>query len=301
MHTLLNQQPPAFRQFIAVDWSGAKGPRLPGLQVACCPVGQAAPCLVRPPDQSLWTRTSVWEHIIKAAETSGPVLAAFDMGLGLPFADHNAYFPRMASSPPDVRSLWKVVDNHCKESADFYASPFCHPPSPFAPYFNAPGYRGPLFDIQRCRITEHACRSRTRPSSVFNGVGAGAVGLGSLAGMRLLHHAIKAPSKLIIAIWPFDQVSPQTDIVIVEMFPRLYALLAGADPRRWRENEFLPKVLKFYGSRIRNPTQLTTEDEMDAYFSATAIRKLATDSTVWSPPQMTSIAAAHEGWIFGVR
>lgn len=301
MHTSPHHQPPAFGHFVAVDWSGAKGPRLPGLQVATCQPGHQAPRLIRPPNKSLWTRTTVWQHIVQMAEIQGPVLAAFDMGLGLPYMDCDRYFPGLKSSPPNAESLWQQVDQQCQQSADFYAGPFCQPPSKFAPYFNAPGYRGPRFDIQRCRVTEQVCRQWTRPSSVFNGVGAGSVGLGSLAGMRLLHHVTRTPISLNVAIWPFEAVTTQTDIVIVEMFPRLYALQAKTDPRSWRQPNFLPTVLKFYDVQKRSRTRLATEDEMDAYFSAAALRHLAAHASVWNPPQMTPLAAGYEGWIFGVH
>lgn len=35
----------AFDEFIGIDWSGAKGPTLPGIQIALAKPGEAAPIL----------------------------------------------------------------------------------------------------------------------------------------------------------------------------------------------------------------------------------------------------------------
>ncbi len=44
--------------FIGVDWSGAKGPNLPGLQVAFAEPGNKAPHLVKPREGRWWNRHS---------------------------------------------------------------------------------------------------------------------------------------------------------------------------------------------------------------------------------------------------
>ena len=289
---------PAFQTFRAIDWSGAKGSRLGGLQMSQCHPGDDCPQLIRPATQRYWTRASLWQDLVAQAHVAGPVLAAFDMGLGLPFVDRNTYFPGWQEAPITARQLWRTIDRHADCAPDFYGGLACQPPSPLAPYFNAPGHRGPLFDINRCRRTEEVCRRWTRPSSVFNGVGAGSVGIGSLAGMRLLH-TVRAARTVRVRVWPFDRDMADADIVIVEMFPRLYALLAGANPQSWREAEFLPHVLRHYHVQDPIHAQASTEDEVDALFSAAAIRQLATDPQTWSPTGMTDRAARYEGWIFG--
>lgn len=288
-----------FRQFIAVDWSGAKGPRLPGIQVAACGKGNAPPKLIPPPPRtSTWTRQGVWEYIVHCVGNNSPVLAAFDMGLGLPYLDREAYFPDHPQAPRTIRQLWKAVERYGQRDADYYGGAIAMPPSPFATYYNAPGHRGSRFDIGRHRLTEAVCRKWTRPSSVFNGVGAGSVGMGSLAGMRLLHRIAHAPRRT-TAIWPVLSV-PNPSLVVVEMFPRLYAKLAGQDPRAWRDPDFLQSIWSFYQTSTSRTPHPRTEDEMDALLSAAAIRHLSQNPVVWNPSQMTRKAAAFEGWIFGV-
>ncbi len=294
----MNDQPPCFNVFVAIDWSGARGPRLPGLQMACCRPGSSAPRLLRPKTERHWTRTSVWQTVTAEARRNGPVLAAFDMGLGLPFVDHRMFFPGLTAAPRTARQLWQAVDRYSGDAPDYYAGPFCHPPSPFARYFNAPGYRGDAFDSSRQRLTEQICQKWTRPSSVFNGVGAGSVGMGSLAGMRLLHH-IRKPRDLRVAIWPFDSLAG-ADIVVVEMFPRLYPIQGGLNPKEWWAPSFLPSILRHYGVRSQRAWPTHTEDEVDALFSAAAIRDLSKRPNVWQPTAMTRSATTHEGWIFGV-
>jgi hypothetical protein len=103
---------------------------------------------------------------------------------------------------------------------------------------------------------------------MFNGVGPASVGVGSLAGMRMLHH-LKQRRDLRVAVWPFDAME-NADLVVVEIFPRLYAR-----------------------TTTMNPRSSLTEDEYDALISADALRSLCVKPSVWR-------ATGNEGWIFGV-
>lgn len=290
---------PVFQQFIAVDWSGARGPKLPGLQMAVCRPGRGSPRLVKPPSPlKTWTRSAVLEHIAKQGTSDGPVFAGFDMSVAFPFCDLGCYFPGHAESPPNPRALWQTVDELSNSADDFYAGPFSRPGSPYADYLNAPGNRGAKYDLKRLRVTDQRCLNWTRPSSVFNGVGPGSVGTGSLAGMRFFHAAKKINDPN-IAIWPFDEVSAHEKLVMCEIFPRFYVKRANIDPRGWREKGFLNRVLRAYESDpVR--TSPRSEDEIDALLSAAAMRYLSHRPEHWHPAAMSAQAAAQEGWIFGV-
>lgn len=290
---------PGFRQFIAIDWSGARGPKLPGLQVASCRPGRGAPRLVRPPTGGHWTRTGLLEFLLATAATDGPVFAGFDMSVAFPFCDLGTYFPGHPQQVVCPRDLWATVDAISHEAEDFYARPFTQPGQPYADYFNAPGYRGPKYDIKRLRVTDQRCLAWTRPSSVFNGVGPGSVGTGSLAGMRFFH-AVKQQRRVRAAIWPFDRITGNEFLVAGEIFPRYFVKQAGLDPRRWREKSFLNNALRAYHS-VSVPVRDYSEDEIDAIFSAAAMRSLANDPASWKPAAMTTQAARQEGWIFGVQ
>ncbi len=287
-----------FQQIIAIDWSGARGPRLPGLQVATCSPGDSSPRLVYPDRAEAWTRRTLFDFLPVAARERGPVFAGFDMSVAFPFCDLGCYFPGLADSPPDAGSLWRSVDDACRDASDFYGRPYTAPGRPVAEYFNAPGYRGRKYDTARLRITDRQCLRWTRPSSVFNGVGPGSVGTGSLAGMRFFH-AFRKIKNLRVAIWPFDPVKGDEHLVLCEIFPRLYVKQAGIDPRTWREPGFTNRVLRCYGSQPVRSGRFT-EDEIDALVSAAALRTLAKKKELWHPAAMTRKAARHEGWIFGV-
>ncbi len=56
---------PAFDLFVGVDWSGARGPRLPGLQVAVCRPGNAPPLLLDRP----WTGRGLLDWLASDART----------------------------------------------------------------------------------------------------------------------------------------------------------------------------------------------------------------------------------------
>lgn len=289
---------PEFQLFVAVDWSGARGPFLPGLQVASCRPGRGAPRLVYPDHSNAWTRQALFDQLISMAKKDGPVLAGFDMSVAFPFCDVGVYFPGYSNSPPDAPALWRAVDEASRHANDFYARPYTEPGRPEADYFNAPGHRGSKYDIKRLRVTDQQCLRWTRPSSVFNGVGPGSVGTGSLAGMRFFH-AMKKQKAARISIWPFDDITGDEQLVLCEIFPRFYIKRAGLDPRRWREASFLNAVLRNFNSRPA-PRRVYSEDEMDALFSSAALRTLAAQKENWQPAAMTDLAARREGWIFGV-
>jgi hypothetical protein len=289
---------PDFQQFMAIDWSGARGPRLPGLQVAVCRPGTKAPVLMRSPVDGGWTRSVLRDELLRAAREHGPVLAGFDMSVAFPFCDTGCYFPECDDSPPGVRALWRLVDETSRDAPDFYARPFTEPGQRFAEFFNAPGHRGTRYDLTRLRVTDQHCLRWTRPSSVFNGVGPGSVGTGSLAGMRFFH-AMKQQREVRLAIWPFDQIRGDEKLILCEIFPRFYVKRCGMDPRRWREPGFPHEVMRAFAS-APVPRRNYTEDELDALYSAAAMRWLAGQPGIWKPSTMTRRAARYEGWIFGV-
>jgi hypothetical protein len=82
-------------------------------------------------------------------------------------------------------------------------------------------------DTPPLRDTERSLQPLARPFSVFQLVGAGAVGVGSLRGMSTLaalHHAGAC-------LWPFDQDTGQPGLVVAEVWPRLAAgRVAKTDP-----------------------------------------------------------------------
>src|SRR5690606_1400932 len=65
---------PAFDRFVALDWSGARGPRYRGVAVAECGSGGGPPRLVRPSAPGPWTRMAAARWLLDALDEGGTVL-----------------------------------------------------------------------------------------------------------------------------------------------------------------------------------------------------------------------------------
>ena len=166
----------------------------------------------------------------------------------------------------------------------------------YGKFFNSPKDKGPLF-LSRRRCTERVASKKIHsPSPTFNCVGPGAVGTGTLAGMRILNTL-----KLNTKIWPFDDISYSTESVIVEIFPTYYFRLSKTKPEK-KIGYTLEKInesLKFFNSRpLKNNYKIfgPDQDDADSIISSAALRFLSTDKKNWIVPN----ASKKEGWIFGV-
>jgi len=101
--------------------------------------------------------------------------------------------------------LWALAD----QEADTWLRAVQHP------FWGRPGIRRPALpaSFRRTELDAPAV-SGIRPKSVFQVGGAGAVGTGSLRGMRLLHRLHQSG----FSIWPFG---PPGYPLVVEIYPRL--------------------------------------------------------------------------------
>lgn len=288
---------PRFTKFIGIDWSGAKGPRLPGIQIAVCGTGQSAPVLIENPKAKTWTRLGVLDWLIRKVRSEPNTLIGMDFAFTYAWCDEGSYFPGLTAGPDDDFELWAEIDRCCEEGADLYAGPImARRDMDYWRYFNTPYGRGDRFQSRR-RVVEDVCRDITAPTSAFNGVGPGGVGVGSLAGMRFLHRLNTEHSDL-LSIWPHQAVAPDR-AVLVEAFPRFFFKRLGLDPNCWKQQDGFAEFLRHYDTEP--PSGLPqTEDEADAIAISVALRALSGNPAVWSPEAMTPEIARHEGWIFGV-
>ena len=289
-----------YERFIGIDWSGAKGPSLKGLQVAVCEPGKSTPALVCPTDHKYWRRDEVVNWIVKQA-AHRRILIGMDFAFAYPFCDAGAYFPGHPESPESPRVLWSKVDSVCDHEAnsDFYGGIFYRNQySPFRKYFRYPGYKGSCYE-DRLRETEKVCKSLSaHPSCTFKCVGPAQVGPGSVAGMRALH-SIAARHGRILSIWPFDGVS-QSKSTLVEIFPRLFFILAGRDAHNWKVNGIVNAVLRHFDSELLSGGITDySEDKIDALVSAAALRALSSSVDVWDLHGRDQENSQFEGWIFG--
>ena len=283
-----------FQNFAAIDWSGAVGPRQPGIAVALCSAGIEAPVLVRP--GHIWSRQDVLDWLIN--EMPDDTLVGMDLSPAFPFADAGAYFPAWSESPADARSLWALVDDICRNDPHLAASCFVDHADASRYFRRHAGRTGDLFGIGRGRLRIVEERQRAHglsPYSCFNLIGAAQVGKSSLTGMRVLNRLADH-----IPVWPFDPL-PQNGPVIVEIYTSLAARQAGlrAGLSKMRDGLSLDAALDALGSQSHTPLPRYIDHATDAILTAAWLRKVAHDPAYWNPEGLDDVAQT-EGWTFGV-
>ncbi len=303
---------PVFGGFIGIDWSGARGPRQPGIQVALAGTGHGTPRTILPPDARHWGREAVLDWLLAeaAARAAGsPLLVGIDFAFAHPFIDEGAYYPGLADSPSGPAALWARVEAESADDPHLYGGAMFAAPQ-LAGYYLSPRNHGAPFYRSRRRLTELAARETARaPSPTFKAIGADNVATGSMAGMRLIH-ALRAALGPRLAVWPFDRIEvahapgmldDSLAMVMVEIFPSYYFHRAGFNPAKnaAADPAFMNGALAAYDSRGVGQDfapRGADADEADAIISAAALRWFAGQGATWTAPP----AAALEGWIFGV-
>lgn len=298
-----------FGGFVGIDWSGARGPRQPGIQLAEARPGGGVPVTIATVDGRHWGREPVFDWLTRRAATAeedgaGPVLVGIDFAFAHPFVDEAAYYPGLTGSPPDVAALWDLVECQCRHDPHLYGGAM-FAASDFGDYYLSPKNHGAPHYRSRRRQTELAARASARaPSPTFKAIGADNVATGSMAGMRLIH-ALKAALGPRLAVWPFDDVTvdrlPRLAMVLVEIFPSYYFHRTGLNPAKNAAADplFMSAALASYDSAGVGPDfapRGSDADEADAIISAAALRWFARQNGCWDAPA----AASVEGWIFGV-
>jgi hypothetical protein len=284
-----------FTHFAAIDWSGAVGPRQPGIAVALCALGSDAPALVR--QGHVWSRQEALDWILE--EMPAGTLIGLDLGPSLPFADRGAFFPHWIDTPPDARSLWELVERICADDLHLGASSFVDHPEASRHFRRHGGREGDLFGggRGRLRVTELAQRMQgLNPYSNLNLVGAAQVGKSSLTGMRVLHRARHR-----LPIWPFDP-DPGVGSLIVEIYTSLAALAAGKRKGQTKIGAAeLDDRLAALGSDPHVPlTGRYSDHATDALLTSAWLRHAHGRPELWAPAGLTSEIARTEGWTFGV-
>ena len=286
-----------FTRFAAIDWSGAKGIRHKGIAVAICGTGKDAPALIE--RHVPWSRSELLDWVLSTA-AQAPTLYGFDLSAAFAFVDRGAYFPGWASSPPEIRGLWRLVELLCEEEPDLAASNFVDHPEASRHFRRHGGRCGDLFQpgAGRMRVVEQEERriGLVNPVSNFNLVGAAQVGKSSLTGMRLF---LRLDPHL--PIWPFDP-APDEGSAVVEIYTSIAAVAAGL-PRgrsKVRDGETLDRALAQLGSRPHAPLARYDDHATDAILTAAWLRNVADRESYWHPAAMTPEIARTEGWTFGV-
>jgi hypothetical protein len=180
-----------------------------------------------------------------------------------------------------ARELWALV---AEEGEAWLRA--CLPP-----FWGRPGTRRPALDPARpgFRRTELEVPAiaGTRPKSVFQIGGAGAVGTGSLRGMPLLHR-LHAEG---FAVWPFD---PPGWPVVVEIYPRLLTERVVKSSRAACE-DYLRRRYPGLNPRWLQPAA-SSEDAFDAAVSALVMAEHL--SRLITLPRVTDSTRQLEGIIW---
>ncbi len=289
-----------FTHFLAVDWSGAKGPRQKGIALAVALAEGGAPVLVTPPDPKGWARAEV---LARLRDLPGATLVGLDLGISLPFHDAGAFFPGWDASPPDARGLWALIDALCEHDANLEAGGFLAHAEAARYFRHGAGATGDRFLLPgaasregRFRLAEAAQRQQgVRPVSNFNLVGAAQVGKSSLTGMRMLHRLAGR-----VPVWPVDPL-PDEGPVVTEIYTSMAARLGGVTgpATKIRTFEALNDALDMVGSPPVRGSGTIDDHSSDALLTAAWLRRVHAMRDLWHPPGLTPDVARTEGWTFG--
>ena len=282
-----------FDSYVGIDWSGDKSNFQKGISVAQCMKGQNAPKIIKS-NKNFWNRNDLLEWINEEIKTK-KILMGFDFAFAYPFYDQYSYFPGIKESPTTPYKLWEIINNINYNKENFYGGGIWAQ-YPYSNFYNAPGIKGTYYKSRR-RITEIDAKEKTHsPSPTFNCVGPGAVGTGTLAGMRFLNSLQNT-----VNIWPFNEIINSKRSVAVEIFPTYYFRMFGIKPLKklgytleqinYTLNCFKSKKLPL-NTIIGGPDQ----DDADAIISCAALRYLSNKKETWKVPKVSK----KEGWIFGV-
>jgi hypothetical protein len=231
---------------IAIDWSGRSGAdQRRALWLAEVIGGE----LVRL--EGGRTRAELIELLIAEADRDPNLLVGFDFAFSLP----TWYLQDRQLTP---HQLWALLADQALTPTMRHLGIARWMNSPELPFWTTSEAHARLRPEQMFRRTEHDVRvPGTQPKSVFQLVGAGQVGRGSLYGMQALHRLSGAGFR----IWPFD---PPALPLVVEIFPRV---LTGPV----RKNS--PSERERYLGTVPMPPDLrrlaaASEDAFDAAISA---------------------------------
>jgi hypothetical protein len=283
-----------FTRFIAIDWAGRKGHAQPGIQVAEIVKDSKCSRLVNCPTGRRWSRHDVANFIIGLAEE--PTLVGLDFAFSIPWQESRG----RPNQVGDAKELWALVDLICADTPHMYAGPiWASPQSPFRDYIfhHQSGHHGKRYYRENWRAVEAL---EMGAISVYHMTGA-QVGMGSFAGMRMLHQFAQSHSSK-IAIWPFDEVD-KGKTAIVEIYPSFFYRKARSrrptkDELKEGRFEQIDKTLKHYECERAADTVCRSVDQADALVSAAALRCIARGDPFKLPENYKF--DIREGWIFGV-
>ena len=260
-----------FVVFVAIDWSGRRGPdQRRALWLGAAREG----ALVRL--EGGRTRAELVDLLIAETDRDPDLVVGLDFAFSLP-----AWYLRHLRRAP--RELWSALAEEALTPAMQHVGLAAWMNRPEPPFWTTAAGHAALGDREPFRRTELDVRAPgVQPKSVFQLVGAGQVGRGSLYGMQALHRLAAAG----FSIWPFD---PPARPLVVEIFPRLLTRAVVKSSRaarvRYLADVALPAALRADAE--------ASEDAFDAAISALAMERgfgplaeepdYALEGKIWTP------------------
>ncbi|MBW0145647.1 hypothetical protein [Sphingomicrobium clamense] len=277
-----------FEATVAIDWSGAKGRRHKGIEIAEAR-GSDPPRLVRP--GHVWSRSEVLDWLLDRAAKE-PTLFGFDFSFAPPFVERGSYLPG-DDVPVEAKPFWAYIDANSADE-DLGAASFLEQLHRRHFYFGkADGTKADYMHFRRCEMRFNASGGG-KAATVYDAIGAAQVAKASFAGMRLLNRfAGRVP------VWPFDPVPAQGSLV-VEIYGRLYIRMAGLRGLKLRDRRSLNQALDALGSPPWRQRTRLTDHASDALVTAAGMRAMLEKPDAFSPEGLTPLIARTEGWTFGV-
>jgi hypothetical protein len=285
-----NVPSPRFSRFAVADWSGAKGGSHPGIALAVCEIGNAAPALVEPPGR-YWSRQGVLDWLLSQQDD---LIVGFDFSFAPPRIARGSYLPG-DEVPASARNFWAYVEARCDDE-DLGAASFLERHHRRHFYFGAAdGTKADYMHLRACEGHYNA-GGGGKPSTIYDAMGAAQVAKASFAGMRLLHQAGEH-----LPVWPFD-AAPERGPLIVEIYTQIAARASGIRKGRSkiRDGAGLDGALAALGGAPHLPLPRYTDHATDAILTAAWLRANAARHELWSPPGLSHEIAQSEGWTFGI-
>lgn len=285
-----------FTHFVGIDWSGAKGKRHAGLAIALCDTAGQAKLIHSPDGKRHWSREGCADWISAGCglAESAKVLVGLDSSFAMPFLDEGSYIVNQTEAN-NAKELWRFVDALCDNAGDLYGGAFV---DQNRSHYLRPNDRGDNFR-RRMRVAEDlAVSSGAGPcESVFHLIGPSQVGMSGLSTMRML---ARLDAKDHVAVWPYDTITQNASIVLVEIYAAVFAALGG-HRGKVRDEETLCAILSNLGAAATSDQATNYSDHAcDALITAAALRYIGSDRKYWNPEALSSMVRRTEGWIFGV-
>ena len=254
---------------VAVDWSGAKTGARSKIWLAEVRDGRLSRL------ESGRDRAGVIKHLIADAKADPDVVVGLDFAFGFP-----GWYAEQLSAT-SIQDIWTLA-----EQGDEWLRGCPHP------FWGKPGKRKPnLAEHEHFRRTERRVAKRygVTPKSVFQIGGGGAVGTGSIRGMRHLTTLREGP----FSIWPFHEVRLP---LVIEIYPRLLTgdvIKADFDAREaYLAKAEFPEIDDSLACRV-----IHSEDAFDAAVSAVIMsRHLDEISALTSSDEATDLIEGCIWW-----